>query len=271
MIIINADDWGRSRSETDAALACFAKGRITSVSAMVFMQDSQRAADLAKEADLAVGLHLNLNEAFNASGVPERLMEGLQCFARFLDWNKFSQILYNPLMANKLDFLYRTQVEEFVRLYGRVPTHFDGHRHFHLCSNMLMGLVIPRGLKVRSSFSFWPGEKGLVNRAYRNAVNAWLRGRYVVTDYFFSLKQCAATPRMERLVKLADQSSVELMTHPAVPNEFRYLQSDECLKWLEQVRKGSYTELEREREPANVELGLLTYDRNHLSRTVVQF
>jgi predicted glycoside hydrolase/deacetylase ChbG (UPF0249 family) len=48
VLIINADDWGRSPAETDAALDCFSNGRITSVTAMVFMADSKRAADLAK-------------------------------------------------------------------------------------------------------------------------------------------------------------------------------------------------------------------------------
>jgi len=47
MLIVNADDWGRSLAETDAALRCLKRGRITSVSAMVFMQDFKRAARLA--------------------------------------------------------------------------------------------------------------------------------------------------------------------------------------------------------------------------------
>jgi predicted glycoside hydrolase/deacetylase ChbG (UPF0249 family) len=49
MLIINADDWGRSVAETDAALRCYREGRITSVNAMVFMQDSERAARLTKD------------------------------------------------------------------------------------------------------------------------------------------------------------------------------------------------------------------------------
>jgi len=52
MLIINADDWGRSVAETDAALRCYKGGRTTSVSAMVFMEDSERAAELAKENEL---------------------------------------------------------------------------------------------------------------------------------------------------------------------------------------------------------------------------
>ena len=55
MLIINADDFGRSVAETDAALRCYVAGRITSVSAMVFMADSERSAELAKENALAVG------------------------------------------------------------------------------------------------------------------------------------------------------------------------------------------------------------------------
>ena len=62
MIIINADDWGRSERETDAALSTYKRGRITSASAMVFMRDSGRAADLAKDAGIDVGLHFNLSE-----------------------------------------------------------------------------------------------------------------------------------------------------------------------------------------------------------------
>ena len=62
---INADDWGRSRAETDAAWSCYEQGRITSVSAMVFMEDSERAAELANDAGIDAGLHLNLTQRFS--------------------------------------------------------------------------------------------------------------------------------------------------------------------------------------------------------------
>jgi len=44
MLIINADDFGRSWEETDVAHSCIRRGQITSVTAMVFMHDSERAA-----------------------------------------------------------------------------------------------------------------------------------------------------------------------------------------------------------------------------------
>ena len=75
MLIINADDFGRSVAETDSAIECYREGRITSVSAMVFMEDSERAAQLAKESELDVGLHLNFDEPFTGRNHPPKLGE----------------------------------------------------------------------------------------------------------------------------------------------------------------------------------------------------
>ncbi len=243
MIIINADDWGRTRPETDAALSCLATGRITSVTAMVFMKDSERAADLAKQTGVAVGLHLNLDERLASDRIPQELSERHESVVRFLKRSRYSWLLYHPLLRNKIDFVYKAQVEEFNRLYGRAPTHVDGHRHMHLCANMVLDRVIPRGLKVRRSFSFWPGEKSALNRGCRRLLDEWLRRRYVVTDYFFSLAQCLQEGRMERVVKLAKQAKVELMTHPGNAAESTYLQSGEYLELFRDVPKGSYAEV----------------------------
>jgi predicted glycoside hydrolase/deacetylase ChbG (UPF0249 family) len=62
-------------AETDAAFKCYRGGRITSVSAMVFMQDSERAAKLANNSDLDVGLHLNFSEEFTDTSCSETLKE----------------------------------------------------------------------------------------------------------------------------------------------------------------------------------------------------
>lgn len=46
MLIINAEDFGMNRLATDRMLYCYKKGTVLSTSVMVFMEDSQRAADL---------------------------------------------------------------------------------------------------------------------------------------------------------------------------------------------------------------------------------
>jgi predicted glycoside hydrolase/deacetylase ChbG (UPF0249 family) len=240
MLIINADDWGRSRAETDNALACHREARVTSATAMVFMEDSERAADLAKSNHVDIGLHVNLTERFVANNVPARLRENQEAIARFLKRSKYALLFYSPALRHQFRYLYQTQVDEFVRLYGTPPSHIDGHQHMHLCSNMLVDAIIPAGEKVRRSFSFWPGEKSIINRAYRRCVDAWLGRRYRLTDFFFSLSQCLKTDRLSRVRELARVANVELMTHPFEAGEYAFLMSDRYVEITRGLEKGSY-------------------------------
>jgi predicted glycoside hydrolase/deacetylase ChbG (UPF0249 family) len=241
MLIINADDWGRSVAETDAALRCYKAGRITSVSAMVFMQDSKWAARLAKDYELDdVGLHLNFSEEFTNASCPETLKEHHRRIITFLRRNKYAQLLYNPFLRKAFAYSYHAQMEEFVRLFEKSPSHIDGHHHMHLCANLLLSKSIPAGMKMRRNFSFWPGEKSWLNRAYRGLVDRWLARRYQLTDYFFDLTQCIQEKKLDRVAALAKSKDVELMTHPVFRTEADYLMSDEFQVMLQRLEIGSY-------------------------------
>ncbi len=241
MIIVNADDWGRSPAETDAAAACHRSGGITSVTAMVYMEDSQRAAEIANEMGIEVGLHLNLTQPFSARGASETVTKQHREIAAFLTSSRHAGVLYRPRLRSAFRDVCQAQLGEFVRLYGRQPSHIDGHHHQHLCTNMLLGGIFAKGTKVRPSFHFSAGEKPLSNRAYRYLVNALLRRRYRVADYFFALSQCVATERIGCVFGLATTSTVELMTHPVVPSERQFLMSEEYMRQLACVRKGTYS------------------------------
>jgi predicted glycoside hydrolase/deacetylase ChbG (UPF0249 family) len=240
MLIVNADDWGRSAAETDAALRCYKERRITSVSAMVFMEDSERAAEVANDNDLDVGLHLNFAERFTANNYPQTLGDYQDRIVRFLMRNKYWHLLYNPLLRKEFAFSYEVQAGEFVRLFGKPPSHVDGHHHMHLCGNLLLSEVIPAGMKIRRNFSFWPGEKSWLNRTYRALVDRWLARRYQLPDYFFDLSQSIREKKLERVIALAKSSKVELMTHPIVRMESEYLMSDQFEAMLQRVEAGGY-------------------------------
>src|SRR5437868_4413510 len=119
MIIINADDFGRSRSETMAALECFGKGRITSTTAMVFMEDSERAAECGLASPIDIGLHLNFSQLFTGRVVHARVREYQADIVAFMTRNKYALLLYHPGLKKQFDYVYRSQVDEFVRLYHR--------------------------------------------------------------------------------------------------------------------------------------------------------
>lgn len=245
MIIINADDWGRSRIDTDAALSCWRSGRVTSVSAMVFMEDSRRAAELAGDEGIDVGLHLNFSQAFTGRVPAGTLQKHHDRIVRFLALGKYAQIFYNPVLRREFRHDFRAQLEEFQRLYGKDPSHFDGHHHLHLSSNLLLDRLIPKGAKVRRNFSFWPGEKDLLNRSYRRVVDALLARRFVLTDFFFALSQCLRVDRLERIATLARAATVELMTHPAKTSERACLMSEAYRAMLGGLKTGAYSSLRK--------------------------
>src|SRR5207244_4018771 len=179
MLIITADGWGRAVAGTGAALKCFRERRITSVSAMVLMQDSKRAARLAKDYELDdVGLHLNFSEEFTDKSCSETLKEQQGRIIRFLKRGKYAQLLYNPFLRKAFAYCYHAQVEEFMRLFEKSPSHIDGHHHMHLCANVLLSNTIPASAKLRRNFSFWPGEKSMLNRTYSCLADRWLARRY---------------------------------------------------------------------------------------------
>ena len=240
MLTVNADDWGRSRAETDAILRCHRRGRITSASAMVFMEDSERAAGLARENRVDVGLHLNFSQQFTGNTVSPALRNHHHSIVAFLTTNKYAQLFYNPFLRTQFAYSCQSQLEEFTRLFGRAPTHINGHHHMHLCANVLFGKLIPAGILIRRNFSFWPGEKSLFNRAYRRGVDRWLARRYRLTGYFFDLTQCMKENKWRRVATLARSADVELMTHPVNQEEQAYLMSGDFYEFLQQVQLGNY-------------------------------
>jgi chitin disaccharide deacetylase len=235
-LIINADDWGRDAQTTDRTLDCFQQGVLSSASGMVFMQDSARAASIAAEQGLDIGLHLNFTAPFSAPGVPSRLAIHHQKVREYLHSHRFAQVLYNPKLANSFEYAVARQFEEFGRLYGRTPGRIDGHHHMHLCANVLFANLLPAGIIVRRNFSFAPGEKSWINRTYRKWVDMWLKRRHCLVDFFFSLAPVQAVGRLQRILFLGRHAVVELETHPVNPDEFWFLTSGEIFEQLSDLR-----------------------------------
>jgi chitin disaccharide deacetylase len=243
MLIVNADDLGRSVTATNSAITCYKNKRLSSATAMMFMKDSERAAELALESGLSVGLHLNFSEPFDNGSTPDQLLESQHKIGKFLTANKYFLLIYNPFLKDEFRFVFETQLEEFIRLFGRQPSHFDGHHHLHLATNMLLQKSIPQGSKVRRSFSFNSGEKSFFNRFYRNLVDNLLLNHYITTDYFYSISNHMSIEKLQRILDLNQNAKVELMVHPERHEEFEFLMSDDYARTLSHVTLGSYDNL----------------------------
>lgn len=250
LLIVNADDLGRDSETTDAILRCFEAQRITSASAMVWMSDSKRAAALAREYGLPVRLHLNLTEVFSDASAPRDVQERQASLARHFSRSRFAYWICNPMLQSTIEASIEDQIQGFEQLYGHRPTGLDGHQHVHTCLNVLLARSLRPIEAVRSTFTFSPTEKGPANRTTRAMMNRLLRRRFRSTHWFGSLRAVNSSldsTRLEEWIARARVSTVELMTHPGVPDELDYLMSKSWKDAIAPAPLGTFRDLPRKR------------------------
>jgi predicted glycoside hydrolase/deacetylase ChbG (UPF0249 family) len=248
LLIVNADDLGRTPGESDAIVACWGAGGISSATHMVWMSDSDRAAELAREARLPTGLHLNLVEPYSASDVPDDVRARQAAVARHYRGRgaRIRALLYDPRLRGQVDRVIADQLMRYRELHGGEPTHVDGHHHSHLIPTVLMSPALPRGTSVRRSFTFLDGERPAASRALRSARNALIARRFRTTDWLFDLSElhpALGGARLEQKLGLARSATVEVMAHPGLRDEYDLLAGDGWRRAVEGLRQGSFAAL----------------------------
>jgi hypothetical protein len=168
---------------------------------------------------------------FSAAGTPKQLLEHQQRVSAYLLRHRLSQVVFHPGLTDSFKYLVTAQLNEFSRLYGAVPDRLDGHHHMHLCANVLMPGLLTAGSLVRRNFSFQSGEKSFLNRLYRRAVDHVLARRHRLTDFLFCLQPLTPASRLQKIFSLANESTVEVETHPMNQEEYEFLVGGEIFRW----------------------------------------
>jgi len=246
LLIVNADDWGMDGDTTAAIAECLQAGAVTSVSAMVHMRDSEAAAALPVADGLSAGLHINLTEPFTAAEVEDAVRRRQARIAQYLSGPAWRRWGASPALFREVERAIADQLGEFRRLYGREPSHFDGHEHIHQSLGVLTARTLPSGAKMRPSFTYLPAEKSAANRAVRAAINRGLRARFRAPRYFFSIRDMHPSlggAGMEEKLALSGGSSVEVMCHPGWDDERAVLLDASWGALLAPRRLGSYEQL----------------------------
>ena len=250
LLIVNADDWGRDRRNTETILECVLRRTVSSASGMVFMEDSERAAAIARERGIDVGLHINFTTPFSAKNCPTRLADRHNEVAAYLLRCRYACAVFHPWLVPSFEYVVASQLEEFHRLYGAEPQRLDGHHHMHLCANMILGGLLPQWTLVRRNFSFGRGQKSLSNRLYRRFIDGILARRHSLVDFFFSIAPIEPE-RLKQISSLARRHVIEVMTHPADPKEYKFVTGGEILHWTKDVAIAPRFAVPRSPRPAD--------------------
>jgi predicted glycoside hydrolase/deacetylase ChbG (UPF0249 family) len=115
ILIVNADDFGRSHGINRGVFAAHTNGIVTSASLMVRWPAARDAVAYAHSSpQLALGLHLDLAEWYYDEGA----------------WQPVYEVV-DHADADAVRAEVWRQIERFDALYGAYPTHIDSHQHVH--------------------------------------------------------------------------------------------------------------------------------------------
>jgi predicted glycoside hydrolase/deacetylase ChbG (UPF0249 family) len=115
LLIVNADDFGRSEGHNAGVRRAHEEGIVTSASLMVLQPAAQSAAEYARgQPRLSLGLHVDLGDWAFEDG----------------EWRTLYQRapLDDP---HAVEAEVRRQLGRFRELAGREPTHLNAHQHVH--------------------------------------------------------------------------------------------------------------------------------------------
>jgi chitin disaccharide deacetylase len=193
LLIVNADDFGRSASVNRGVIEAHEHGIVTSASLMVRWPAAEEAAAYARASSgLSLGLHVDVGEwAYREDG-----------------WVQ----LYGA--AADLEAEVAQQLARFRELAGRDPTHLDSHQHVH------------REEPLRSIMLRLAGELGVPLREFSDRV------RYC-GDFFGQAAKGRPYPegitvdRLLRIVASLRPGVTELGCHPGLDGELESSYRDE--------------------------------------------
>ena len=202
-LIINADDFGMTEGVTKGIIDCHADGVLTSTTLIVNAPYTEFAlAEAKKYPALGVGIHLNITYGRPLVAGAKSFTDEDGNFWQYPDYQR-QKISADP---KELYAEWQAQIERFIALAGKLPTHIDSHHHVH-CQpqhqTVVMQLAKEYDLPVRRSAEFPVTE-------YENA--------HFCGDFFGDEISVATITTMLQ----QDEPILEIMCHPAYLDQMTY-------------------------------------------------
>ncbi len=195
LLIVNADDYGRTPEISRGILDAFSAGILKSTTIMSNLV-SRMELDSAQAAGIACGLHFNLTCGKPISAVPKEFLSPVLSF----DKSKAFSLPADVVRA-ELDAQW-----DFVATHGIRISHIDSHHHIHTNPNVLAivaEFALRRGVPVRpcdESTALLLSKLGI---ASTGSFSAEFFGECSVSEENFV-----------EILKRSEAKSLEIMTHP---------------------------------------------------------
>jgi len=235
LLIVNADDFGRSEAVNRGVAEGFGRGIVTSASLVANGPAFDQAVAIAKALPgLGVGIHLIANE-YTPVLPPEKIPRLVNADGRFYSrQHQFARMAVNPRLREDLLIEWDAQIAK-IQAAGIKLTHIDGHGHCH-AHPTAAGVVVKLGQKhgikhvrLPAEPIWWkPGrnlsprfaQKVVLNLATQVPRTLW-KGRLIYPRSFYGFSQGGhmSADVVREVGKSAPPGVSELMVHVGIAND----------------------------------------------------
>jgi predicted glycoside hydrolase/deacetylase ChbG (UPF0249 family) len=241
-LVVNADDFGWSRSVNAGIVETHVSGIVTRTSLIAAGSAFDDAVELARATPtLGVGVHLQIYRGPTILPA-EQVASLVGPDGRFFgSW----KTIVGRLATGRFDL---TQVEAELRAQiqrvlsaGIVPTHFDSEKHLHIWPSVFDVVCklaeefsVPQVRVIREPFSLHPISLGLDTLSSRDAARANRCGLATPDGTIGVTEQPTDISALERLLGSARGDNVEFVVHPGhIDDDFMALQAIVANKLVE--------------------------------------
>jgi predicted glycoside hydrolase/deacetylase ChbG (UPF0249 family) len=223
-LIVNADDFGRTRGVNAGVLEAHLFGIVTSATVMVLEPAAEEgvAEALRRAPNLAFGLHF----ALTGGGLPASSLERVPSLLVDGRFPRSAAELPSEPAEDEVSRELEAQIFLFEKMAGRPPTHLDSHHHAALHPSIQPVFAEAARIRKISVRASSPAARESLRAAGVRAPDRFI-------DSFYGEGANAETLRAI-LQALPDEETSELMCHPGHADE--------------RLRSGSTYAVERERE-----------------------
>jgi predicted glycoside hydrolase/deacetylase ChbG (UPF0249 family) len=238
-IIINADDFGFTKSVNEAVFTLAKRGTLTSTTVMVNMPYWEEVDRLLEHPNFGIGLHFNITQGkpiLDASEISTIVNSETGEFYEFKELRKRSK--QGKINVNDVYKELKAQILLLKQRVGDRLTHMDSHQGVHKYKpisnaflslgkeNIVLGLrsphhlfitdaIVPEVVGIKNIFKF--GIKRYITELYYRKYNVAFRKYYVMPEgelLNINLKKVDTFEALEKLIAL-EKLYIEIPCHPA--------------------------------------------------------
>lgn len=124
-IIINADDFGYTKANTEGIIEGYKKGIIKSTTALMNMSYIEYGEKIAAGcSNLGIGVHLVLT-------LGKSLTENKTLTDKDGNFFNRKEIINHKLDLQEICLEFKAQIERYIKIFGHKPSHLDSHHGMH--------------------------------------------------------------------------------------------------------------------------------------------